>query len=305
MAITTQAKMVSPMLNRVLSATITASQTPLNDLSDMHDSRRGLATLFEATSVDIDCDLGPRGPYNINFASVFADSLSVAGRVVFKSKATVGAGYTTQQTIALFSPLTSDGADGFGADERGADEYPTPDVRQYPAHPPYYVLFATPIDHRYWRISITNDDDMISVSIPILAQMWEMPTTAAGLTDRVSRSIIDSSTKQQSLSGADTINPGVQHVQLSFSFALFEASEAWKTLAYWFEEHGTRDPYFVILQPPVSASNLSNTADTAGYEMLRTMLYGTFTDIPATDVLAGRGGTSTVDMVGFTILESV
>lgn len=303
MAITARAKMVSPLINRALHAVISTDVAPLNDLSEMNDSRRGLATLFDTPSVDVDFDLGPYAPYNITFASVFVPGLSIAGRVVFKSKATIGTGYTTQQTIALFSPLTSNGADGFGADARGADEFPGPDVRQYPANPPYYVLLATPVNHRFWRISITQDVDIFGVSIPIFAQAWEAPVQQ-GLTDRVSRSLLDDSTKQQSLSGADAINPGISRVQLSFSFEAFQAAEAWKTLAYWFEEHGVRDPYFVILQSTASASNLSNTTDAAGYAMLRGMAYGTFTDIPSTDVLAQRGS-ELVDVVNFTIIESL
>jgi hypothetical protein len=305
MAVNAQVKMVPRVLNRALDATITASETPLNTkLTDMNDARRGVSTVFQADSVNVDFDIGLFGPQQITFCSVYCPGLSIGATVAFQSKLLSGDSYTTQKSITLFTRTTTDGADGFGADERGADEFPDIYTRRYPSTPPYYVLLASPVDHRFWRIAITDTDArLIQVSCPIIAQAWEAPT-GYGLTSRITRRLIDDSAKTRSKSGADAINPGVQRTQFDFEFEHFQSAEAWKTLAFLFEEHGTRDPFFVVLRSVEDAANVGNTTDATGYEMLRNMVYGTFDDIPSLDLLAGRG-TANLSILGFTITESL
>jgi len=284
---------------------LVASVTPDTPLTELKDPRRLLWTKFPRMLVNIHLDLGPNSPYNIKLGALIVQNFSVAGTVSFQSKATAGANYASQDTITLWTQDTTDGADGFGSDERPADEYPDAETRLFPDDPMLYVLFANAINHQYWRIQIRDagGDGSIYASLPALGIPWEAPTNKGLSTFSLLSE--DSSTVTESATGVDTINPGQKRKEIQVSFDDADAADSFQEIIYRLEEHGTTDPVFAFLIPPESTdTNVKTDPSTAvGRLLYRSSLYGRISSLPGFSIPPAQG-LSLVDISGLSIRES-
>jgi|GEM_PF-7118714 len=277
--------------------------TPDTPLTEMQDPRRLVYTKFPAKVVNINFDLGPRSPWNITAVGIILQKSSVATNIRFMSKAATADSYTTQQAITLWTPETSDGADGYSADARPADEYPSDDTREFPNDPLYYCLLASAKNHRYWRIRVTDTggDGNVYASVPFIGIPWEAPTDK-GISS-FSLVPIDDSTVTETPTGVDTINPGRRRKEINISFQQTDSSDTWSTVIYRLEEHGITDPAFVFLIPPASDSNVITATDADGRVLYRSSLYGRLASLPDFSY-APNAGLSYVDIGGFSVRET-
>lgn len=284
---------------------LVAAVTPDTPLTELTDARRLLWTKFPRKTVNLNIDLGPATPYDITLAALIVQNFSVAGSVQFQSRAAESSNFTTQETLALWTPATSDGADGFGADARPADEYPSDETRLFPDDPLFYALFATAINHQYWRFRIQDNggDGSIYVSLPALGIPWEPPTNK-GMTS-YSMAIEDSTQVAESPAGVDILSPGRRRKELQLAFDDADAADTWQEVVYRLEEHGGTDPVFAFLVPPEStAVNIkTDPSSAAGRLLYRSTVYGRMAALPTFTIPAGQG-VSLVNVGGIRIRES-